>query len=194
MNGRYKPIWRVRVPFWIAALTIWLLTSATTLAPPPVDAAMVERAVSGAEYLAGRTRSDPEMTRAAAFEPDLTSWLLVAGGATGAGHEPFAAQLSGIGYGDTLVPVQDWLQEFARVLAAAKAQRNTSKIRSMADVQADMQSLPILPLDAEDEVRRSRLMDELNLASIPDDERRAADGAQARINALQTFFMQETGR
>ncbi|MFV2001657.1 MAG: hypothetical protein ACC619_01600 [Paracoccaceae bacterium] len=132
--------------------------------------------------------------QAAAFEPDLTSWLLVAGGANGAGYTAFAKQLSADGYGDTLIPVQDWLQEFARVLAAAKAQRNTSKIRSMADVQADMQSLPILPLDAEDEVRRSRLMDELNLASIPDDERRAADGAQARISALQTFFMQETGR
>ncbi|MFV2002154.1 MAG: hypothetical protein ACC619_04160 [Paracoccaceae bacterium] len=194
MEIRSPTNWRSRAVFWVSGLVIWLATSATTLVPPPVDAQMVERAVSGAEYLAGQVKSDPEMIQAGASEPDLASWLLVAGGATGPRYGSFAAYLSSIGYADTLVPVQDWMTEFTRALAAVEAYRESSEIRSMADIQAEMRALPILPLDADDKARRDRLMDELNLASIPDDERRAAGAAQGRIGALQTLFMQETGR
>jgi len=194
MGAGTGAIWRRRAASVIAGVAIWMAAAATTPAPPPIDAEMVDRAVSGAEWLAEQAKSDPQMMQAAAIEPDLTSWLLVAGGVTGAGYEPFAAQLSGIGYDDTLVPVQDWLQEFSNVLAAAEAYQRSAKIRSMADIQAEMRSLPILPLDEDDKARRDRMMDEMNLASIPDDERRVADGAQGRISALQALFMQETGR
>jgi hypothetical protein len=60
-----------RVAVWVSVLAICVFAAASVRPPPPVDAEMVERAVSGAEWLAGRAAADPERAAQAQGSDDL---------------------------------------------------------------------------------------------------------------------------
>jgi len=146
---------------------------------------MVERALSGAEWLAAQADTAPERVERAAEEDDLTSWLLVAGGADdSAGYAAFGAYLADAGYEDAESAAQRWLSEFPRVLAAHEAARRGQALRSVGEIEDDLNALPMVALDQAGEAERERLEDELSLAATPEAARDAARVATERINAL----------
>jgi hypothetical protein len=167
----------------MAALT--LATMGLALAPPPVDDEMVERALTGAEWLMASAAEAPERVEEAAVIVDLTSWLLVAGGADSAEYEAFAVYLSGVGYDDPMFAVADWLEEFPRVLAAAEAAQRAPELRTVSAIQAEIRTLPTVPLDEAGKIEREGLVRELILAMTPEAERAAAAAAVERIEALR---------
>lgn len=190
MTGRCVRDWYSRIAACVAGLAICLATAATTLAPPPVDDGMVKRAVAGAEWLAARATEAPERIEGVTDVTDvtdLTAWLLVAGGGNGVGYEAFATYLAGVGYGDPLFSVQTWLEDFPRVVAAGEAARQGVELRPIREIEAEIRTLPIVPLDEAGEAERDRLINELSLAVSPPDARRAAAAAADRIEALRAL-------
>lgn len=194
MGMRCGRVWHSRIATWVASLAICLATAATNQAPPAMDAAMIERAVAGAEWLAERAAEVPERGERAANAADLTDWLLAAGGAETTEYEAFAAYLTGIGYDDPLFAVQIWLDEFPRLLVAAEAARRSAELRSISDIQAEIRTLPIVPLDEAGEAERDQLFDEMALVLTMEDERQAAAQAKDRIAVLQAIFAKATNR
>lgn len=163
--------------------------AATTLAfvplPTPIDEAMVERAVTGAEWLAARAAEAPGPVENAEDAIDLTNWLLAASDAGGVNYEAFATYLAMIGYGASRYAVQEWADEFTRVLDAEEAARRAGELRSVEELEAEINALPSLPLDKDGELERDRLLDELYLALTPEEERRAVAPAADRLAALR---------
>lgn len=174
-----------------SGLAICLATAATVIVPPPIDHAMVGRAVLGAEWLAARAAEVPEPAEGAEGAIDQTNWLLATGVADNRNYEAFAAYLSMIGYADARYAIQDWIEEFTRILAAAEAARQSGELREPDDIEAEMNTLPILPLDEAGEAERDRLLDELNLALIPGAYRRAAAAAEDRLQELRMMLPAE---
>lgn len=177
--------WPRRIAAGVKGLAVGMLVAATSLAPPPVDDAMVERAVAGAEWLAARAEETPERVDVAGDAMDLTNWLLVAGGAAGAERDAFAEHLGRIGYEDHRFVISVWLDEFSRILAAARAARRGAELRSLEQIQAEIRTLPTVPLDDAGEADRERLIEERDLAAVPSQERAAAATAAGRIEALR---------
>lgn len=192
MGVRCGRVWHSRIATWVASLAICLATAATNQAPPPIDAAMVERAVAGAEWLAERAAEAPERGERAANAVDLTDWLLAVSGADTTEYEAFTAYLMGLGYDDPLFAVQIWLEEFSSVLTAAEAARRSAELRSLRDIQAEIRTLPVVSLDEAGEAERDRLIDELALAVTFEEDRQAAAEAGDRIDALQAMFTKAT--
>lgn len=185
MRARATIRWHHHVSAWAVALVICLVSAASVRPPPPVDTAMVERALSGAEWLAAQAGSAPERVEQAAEEDDLTNWLLVAGGADdSAGYAAFGAYLAGAGYEDAESAAQRWLSEFPRVLAAHEAARRGQALRSVGEIEDDLNALPMVALDQAGEAERERLESELDLAATSDAARKAASMVAERIEAL----------
>ena len=155
---------------------------------------MVERAVSGAEWLAERAAADPERAARAQGSDDLVEWLLVASGAVGEDYSIFAAHLARIGYDDPLFSVQVWLEEIERVLAAADAEARAGSIRTVKEIETELQSLPSIPLDDQDREVRERLLVENMLAAVPEEARSAAAAASGRLSALRAQAGLEDGQ
>lgn len=194
MRGRAMTHWHLRVAVWASVLAICVFAAASVRPPPPVDTAMVERAVSGAEWLAERAAADPERAARAQGSDDLVEWLLVASGAVGEDYSIFAAHLARIGYDDPLFSVQVWLEEIERVLAAADAEARAGSIRTVKEIETELQSLPSIPLDDQDREVRERLLVENMLAAVPEEARSAAAAASGRLSALRAQAGLEDGQ
>jgi len=179
---------------WIAGLTIWLLTAATSLVPERVNENMVERTVSGAEWLADHAMQSPEHRALAEAETDLVSWLLVAGGVFDDDVDDFTRYLGTVGYAFSEASVSEWLKEFRLVLTANEANQRAGELRPMSGIQAELNAFPNPPPDNAEKARQDGLFDELLLSSIAQDARNAAAKAQARIAALQELFERETAQ
>lgn len=185
MRERVPTRVRHRISTWVVALAVCCFSAASVRAPAPVDAAMVERAVAGAEWLAARAGSAPRRVEMAAEEDDLTGWLLVAGGADeSAGYAAFGAYLAGAGYDDAESAVQFWLNEFPRVLAAHAAAGRGQALRPISEIEDELNTLPMVALDEAGEAERERLEEELSQAATPGEARDAARAASERIEAL----------
>ncbi|HUF86807.1 MAG TPA: hypothetical protein VMM59_05435, partial [Thermohalobaculum sp.] len=107
------------------------------------------------------------------------------GGVSDAEHEAFVARLGALGYREPRLALSRWLDELSRVLAAAEATRRAPALRPVAEIQAELRTLPTVPLDAAGAAERDRLVEELALASVPAGARAAAEAAAGRIAALQ---------
>ncbi len=176
---------RHQITVWTAALAIFVFAAASVRVPPPVDAAMAERAVTGAEWLAERAAEAPEQMAEAEGTTNLIGWLLVAGGANWSeGYANFAAYLAVDGYDDAEFAVGQWLNEFRRVLAAHQAAQLGGALRPLSEIEVELSTLPTVPLDEAGAFERDRLRTELTLAAIPLSERAATEGAAERIEAL----------
>lgn len=189
MRGRATVPWHNHVSTWVVALVICLVCAASVRVPPPVDVAMVERAVAGAEWLASRAGSSSKRVERAAEEDDLTTWLLIAGGADdSAGYAAFGAYLAGAGYEDSDSAVQRWLNEFPRVLTAHEAvnwaARSGQTLRPTGEIEDELNALPMVALDEAGEAERERLEDELSLAATPQAARDVASAAAERLETL----------
>lgn len=169
---------------FMAAAAMWLALGGMVL-PPPVDAEMVERALAGAEWLAERAKENPERAEAAKGAEGLVDWLLTAGGATGPEYDAFGAYLAVTGYENPLFAVQAWSSEIAMVTAAAEAHDRSASLRPIAEIEAELKTLPTVPLDDEGREERRRLLEELELAAIPQQERDTAGAASARLAKLR---------
>jgi len=186
--------------FWIRLRTIsvgaaiWLLTAATTLAPAPVDEAMVERAIVGAEWLVEQALKEPERLVRASRETDLVDWMLASSGAYGSEYDAFAEHLVSIGYEDRIFAVSDWLQEIAKVLTAAEARKREGELRSATELQAEITIMSAVPLDQNGERERDQLIEELILSSVPEAAKVAASNMQQRVLVLLEIFARETKR
>jgi hypothetical protein len=153
---------------------------------------MVERALSGAEWLAAQADSALERVERAAEEDDLTSWLLVAGGADGSvGYTAFGAYLASAGYDDAESAVQIWLNEFPRVLAAYEAALRGQVLRPIREIEAELNALPMVALDEAGKIERERLDDELSLAATPEAARDAVSAVSERFETL--IALEKTG-
>ena len=183
-----------RVILWASCLAVVLVTSATSLAPPRVDDAMVERSVSGAEWLVKQALNDPKGLEDASRETELVDWLLVASGAFDSEYDAFAEHLFKSGYQDPLFAVSEWLEEISRVLLAAKASERASDIRPVSVIQDDIDELPAVPKDNAEQEARERLLEEWVLSTVPQEARQAASAAQIRIDALHEIFQRETNK
>jgi len=192
--GHFLSLLLQRFLTWVSCLVIVFVTAATSLAPPPVNDAMVERAIGGAEWLAEQALDDPAGLERAAREAELVDWLLVASGASGAEYGAFAEWLATSGYEDPLFAVSEWLEEISRVLTAAKASERGSGLRPISVVRDDIKTLPEVPQDETEQVARDRLLEEWVFSTVPQEARQAASAAQLRINALQEIFQREVSR
>jgi len=168
----------------IAALLVCIATGGTSLAPPLVDTAMVERTLAGAEWLAAQAGTLPDAAGLAEAE-DLVGWLMAVRRALPAGRGAFSDHLAGNGYGQPLLAAQRWLEEFSRVEAAAESASRATNLRPPREIMEELTSLPTVPLDEAGEVERNRLQDELALAGIPETSRKAGAAALARLAALR---------
>ena len=193
MNGLLTMLSQ-RPILWASCLVVVLVTSATSLAPPRVDDAMVERSVSGAEWLAEQALDDPKGLEDATRETDLVDWLLVASGAYSSQYDAFAEHLSKSGYQDPSFAVSEWLEEISRVLAAAKVSERASDIRPVSLVKADIKALPEVPQDEAGREARDRLLEEWVLSTVPQEARQSASVAQIRISKLLEIFQREVSR
>lgn len=175
-----------RAMAWIVAAAVAMGAGGTSIAPPPVDAAMVERSLAGAEWLAAQAKALPADADLTGAE-DLIAWLLEIRGGMGADREAFSAHLAANGYGEPLLAVQRWLAELVRVAAAAEAASRAGELRSPAEIQAELRTLPTIPLDEAGEAERDRLIEELGLAGIPEETRKLGATAAARLAALRAM-------
>lgn len=195
MRGRGAFAGRDELAWFVMIFGLWFATSATTLAPTPVGPDEVERAVTAAEWLAARSAEVPASDVQSEENADLGSWLLTAGDVASAdGAAAFVSFLGALGYDDPTFAISDWLYDFTRVLAAAEAARRESDLRPLAEIEADLASLPVVPLDQTGAEERDRLIGELVAASIPAEERTAAAVALERIEALRALARGETER
>jgi hypothetical protein len=180
--------WHRRIAIWMSALAICVFVAASVRPPPPVDAAMVERAVAGAEWLAGHAAEMPDRVAKAAVADDLTNWLLIVGGADKAvGYLAFDAYLSANGYENADGPVRLWLSEFPRVLGAHEATLRLGELRPINEIQAEINALPTVALDKAGETERDALLGELIVAATPERARIAVEKANERIGKLLTL-------
>lgn len=179
-----KP-WASRAVSLAASVAIWLITSATALAPPPVDAEMVERAIAGAELLAKYATENSEESPLRDSDAALLDWLLTAGGLADRRNERFASELAQVGYENSPLAVSLWLEEFRRVETAALAALYSDNARPIEEIEADINARPRVPLDDRDRAIRHQLMTEHALATVPVAERTAATAALGRLAILR---------
>ena len=97
----------------------------------------------------------------------------------------FGAYLAATGYENPLFAVQAWSSEIAMVTAAAEAHDRSASLRPIAEIEAELKTLPTVPLDDEGIEERRRLLEELELAAIPQQERDTAGAASARLAKLR---------
>lgn len=194
MYTSFSRLWLRSQLLWIAGFAIWLLTAATSLVPERVNDDMVERAVRGAEWLAEQAMQAPETRNYAAYETDLTSWLLISSDAFGLKTAAFTEALVETGYGDSEIAISAWIKEFTHVLTADEANQHRAELRPMSEIQFELDSLPTPPPDEETKEYMDRLFDELLLSSVPHDALMAVTKAEDRISVLQELFKRETGR
>lgn len=159
-------------------------------APALVTPEAAERALSAAEWLAEEAKAaGPETETPEA--PGLTGWLLAAGGGRDGNGDAFAAYLGGLGYGDPLIAVTAWSEEMQALLQAAEAVDRG--VRPIREIEAELESLPTVPLDAAGEAERQGLLDELALATYSPAERAAAAAVAPRIDRLRDLAHSAAG-
>lgn len=168
-----------------AAVATWMAASAFLPFSREVDEAMVERAVAGAEWLAEAAIENPERRESAAGASGLLDWLLVAGGATGANYDRFSAFLSANGYPAEVGAVDIWIEEFGMVADAAAAHARGGTLRSISEIEAELRTLPVVPLDEAGRRERRELLRERALAEFQESERAAAAQAGPRLARLR---------
>lgn len=142
-----------------------------------------ERSLAAAEWLAAR--ADPKAAPAPAEASPLekVDWLLWrAGGTEADGEAAFAAELARLGYENANWSRSLWMEEMAALLAAYDATRGDA--RGVAEIEAELNSLPIVPLDEKDERELDRLLAELDRAAVPAHDRELAAELGPRIEAV----------
>ncbi len=182
METRSATFWRSRVAYLIAGLAIWMVAAATTLTIPPVDTAMAERAVSGAEWLAERASANPAAVADVSGDDGLIEWLLKWGLPDEKSYDAFSDHLESLGY-DRELAVYRFLEELPRVLLAHEAAA-TADTLDLEQIRAEIAASPTIPLDERGERRIRKLFHQRGLASMPEDAREIVAPFQDRIEQL----------
>jgi len=185
MRAEQRSVSAARIFCMATAVAIWMATSAFLPFSREVDEAMVERAVTGAEWLAETVIENPERRESAAGASGLRDWLLIAGGVTGANYDQFAAFLSANGYPAEEGAVEMWIEEFDMIAAAAAAHALGGTLRSVSEIEAELRTMPVVPLDEAGRRERRELLRERALAETLESERAAAAQAGARLARLR---------
>jgi hypothetical protein len=189
MESRSATFWRSRVAFLITSLAIWLVTAATTLTTPPVDAAMAARAVSGAEWLAERASANPAAVADVSGDDGLIEWLLKWGLPDEKSYDAFSDHLESLGY-DRELAVQWFLEELPRVLLAHEA-AETADTLDLEQIRAEIAASPTVALDERGERRIRKLFRQRGLALVPEQVRVIVAPFKDRIEQL--FATASTG-
>lgn len=182
MEARSATFWRSRVAFWITGLAIWMVAAATTLTIPPVDKAMAERAVSGAEWLAERAKANPAAGSSVSGDDGLIEWLLEWGLTDAKSYDAFSDHLESLGY-DRELAVYLFLEELPRVLLAHEA-AETADTLDLEQIRAEIAASPTIPLDERGEQRIRKLFHQRGLALVPEQARAIVAPFQDRIEQL----------
>jgi hypothetical protein len=182
MRARLATFWRRRAASVIAGLAIWMAAAATTPATPPVDTAMAERAVSGAEWLAGRASENPAAEANTSGAGGLVEWLLKWGLADEETYAAFSGRLESLGY-DRELATYLFLEELPRVLLAHEAAATADSL-DLEQIRAEIAASPTIPLDERGEQRIRELFYQRGLASVPDEVRAVVAPFGDRIERL----------
>lgn len=142
-----------------------------------------ERSLAAAEWLAAHADPGAAPAPAGTGALETLDWLLWrARGAEGDGEAAFAAELAAVGYDGADWALSLWMEEMAALLAAYEATRGDA--RSVAEIEAELNSLPIVPIDEEGEQELDRLLAELDRAAISAHSRDLATELGPRIEAV----------
>lgn len=158
-------------------------------APSGLTRDRVNRALSGAEWLAERADAEVDRETASAAS-SLMDWLLEALNGLDANGDAFIAHLGTVGYGDPPVALSAWIEDMQALLQATEAADRD--VRPIRKIERELEALPIVPLDAAGEAERRRLLEELALASYGAEERAAAAAAAARVDRLRHLVLQSS--
>ena len=180
MTTMTRPLGKSMRGVFLLAASLMLL--GTTPAPPRLDAGMAERVVSGAEWLAKTAAARHVAPSDSAITQDRIEWLLSAGLATEDNHTKFSEHLAAVGYPPELA-VYYFLEELPLVLMAYEAVK-TQGIRERRIIQKEIHALPTLPLNDADEQRRTALIHEKNLASVPKEAKQIISQYTERMASL----------
>lgn len=178
----------VQAFFFISSIVLFepvLAHDGISLTSPLLETTSMERAVSAAEWLV--ERSDPERVvtsestdRFAAIE--LLIWMARAD--EPARFEEFSSELTRLGYGDPSYAVSLWVEDFIQVLSAYEARRLGESLSNPAEIEAEIRTLPTVPLDVVGVVERDQLLTEQALAATPFEARAAVGALEVRIDAV----------
>jgi hypothetical protein len=174
---------RVVARCFIAASLI-LVLGAASLTRPPVDTDMVERSLTGAEWLAARADTLAE-TNPDRRDKTLMGWLLTLRQSLGPESVDFRDYLAEIGYEPADLAPQLWMEELGDVLRVMRLVERQEPARPLVEIEAELRTLPTVPIDEQGAVERLEILAERAVALVPDQERKAVESAYPRLNALR---------
>jgi hypothetical protein len=168
----------------LIAASLFLVLGAASLTRPPVDTDMVERSLTGAEWLAARADTHAE-TNPDRRDTTLMAWLLTLRNSLGPESVDFRDYLAEIGYEPADLAPQLWIEELGDVLRVMKTVERQQPARPLAEIEADLRTLPTVPIDDQGENERREILAERAVALVLDQEREAIESAYPRLEALR---------
>ena len=144
----------------------------------------------GIEWLMDRARAPGATPQPAAEDAGvdaLLGWLVDAGGASGANRGAFTDHLTAAGYPVPELALSSWLAEAGLVLNAAEASLRADALRPVREIEAELRTLPTVPLTDEDAARRRTLSKELSYAMFTAAERSQGHRAEIILQDLEAM-------
>lgn len=169
----------------LASLCALVLSATTVLATPKsteIDRLVAERALLGAEWIAAQAESLE--TEPAADRDDPREWLLQVRAASEFDEALFARRLAEIGYQPEELAEYIWFKQFEALMSRWIVFRAWPDPRPLWDIEAEIASLPTVPLDEAGAMERQRLMAERYAATFPERERAALEAVGPRLEGL----------
>lgn len=169
----------------LASLLAFIFSATAALATPKsteIDRLVAERALLGAEWIAGQAESlEAEPTTDSG---DPREWLLKVRAAAEFDEALFARRLAEIGYQPEELAEYVWFKQFETLVSRWIVSLAWPDPRPLRDIEAEIASLPTVPLDEAGAMERRRLMAERYAATLTERERAALKAVGPRLEAL----------